>query len=226
MAVHSFPVFTTPVLIKGGEVATLSGKPQQPVAACMVESAVRESSRSPGQHLLCFSLPPHQRNLQLIIMHGYEEIQDREDTTSMCDGTLCLLVFREVWASEDSPCHSLLNHHLVVGKKGEKKREGRCPSALLHTGETATAGLRRRGHSSEAGGLLCSVFVVTVLTLENTDCVTVVSVWWDRGVTRRRLLAVRHLKERSPSVTEPPLRLFSVFIFFLCILFLHIGDKA
>lgn len=42
-AVHSFPVFTTPVLIKGREVATLPEKPQQPVA---VESAVRESSRS------------------------------------------------------------------------------------------------------------------------------------------------------------------------------------
>lgn len=74
MSVHSFPVFTTPVLIKGREVATLSGKPQQPVAACTMESAVQESSRSPGQHLLCFSLPPHQRNLQLIVMHGYEEI--------------------------------------------------------------------------------------------------------------------------------------------------------
>lgn len=83
-AVHSFPVFTTPVLIKGREVATLPEKPQQPVA---VESAVQESSRSPGQHLLCFSLPPHQRNLELILMHGYEEMQGREDT-AMCDGTL------------------------------------------------------------------------------------------------------------------------------------------
>lgn len=97
-AVHSFPDFTTPVLIKGREVATLPEKPQQPVA---VESAVRESSRSPGQHLLRFSLPPHQRNLQVILMHGYEEIQDREDT-AMCDGTLCLLVFGEKWASADS----------------------------------------------------------------------------------------------------------------------------
>lgn len=101
MAVHSFPVFTIPVLIKGREVATLSGKPQQPVAACKMESAVQESSRSPRQHFLCFSLPPHQRNLQLIIMHRYEEIWDRKDTTSMRDGTLCLLVFIEMWASED-----------------------------------------------------------------------------------------------------------------------------
>lgn len=98
MAVHSFPIFTTPVLIKGREVATFPEKPQQPVA---VESAVQESSRSPGQRLLCFSLPPHQRNLQLVLMHGYEEIQDREDT-AMCDGTLCLLVFGEKWASVDS----------------------------------------------------------------------------------------------------------------------------
>lgn len=73
-------------------------KPQQPVA---VESAVQESSRSPGQHLLCFSLPPHQRNLQLVLMHGYEVIQEREDT-AVCDGTLCLLVFGETWASVDS----------------------------------------------------------------------------------------------------------------------------
>lgn len=73
-----------------------------------------------------------------------------------------------------------------MGKKGEKKREGRCHSALLHTGETATAGLSLHGHSSEAGGLLCSVFVVTVLTLENTDCGTVVSVCWSRGVKRDR----------------------------------------
>lgn len=51
---------------------------------------------------------------------------------------------------------------------GNKKREGRCPSALLHTGETATAGLSFDGHSSEACGLPCSVFIVTVLTLENT----------------------------------------------------------
>lgn len=95
-----------------------------------------------------------------------------------------------------SPYHSLLN--LLVGKKGEKKREGRCPSALLHTGETAAAGLSLHGHSSEAGGLLCSVFVVTVLTLENTDCGTVVSMCWGRGVTRRHSLAVRPLKGRSP----------------------------
>lgn len=88
MAVYSFPIFTTPILIKGREVATLSGKPQQPVAACMVESTIQKSSRSPGQYLLCFSLPPHQRNLQLATMHGYEEIGDREDTTSICDGTL------------------------------------------------------------------------------------------------------------------------------------------
>lgn len=90
-AVHSFPVFTTPVLIKGREVATLPEKPQQPVA---VESAVQESSRSPGQHLLCFSLPPHQRNLELILMHGYEEMQGREDT-AMCDGTLSASWFLE-----------------------------------------------------------------------------------------------------------------------------------
>ncbi|KAI1238774.1 hypothetical protein IHE44_0011861 [Lamprotornis superbus] len=53
------------------------------------------------------------------------------------------------------------------GKQGEQKREGRCPSALLHTGETATAGLSLHGHSSETGGLPGFVFV-TVLTLENT----------------------------------------------------------
>jgi len=85
-----------------------------------------------------------------------------------------------------------------MGKKGEKKREGRCPSALLHTGETATAGLSLRGHGSEAVGLLCSVFVATVLTLENTDCGTVVTVCWGRGVTKQHSLAVRLLKGRSP----------------------------
>lgn len=54
------------------------------------------------------------------------------------------------------------------GEQGEQKREGRCLCALLHTGETATAGLSLHGHSSETGGLPCSVFIVTVLTLENT----------------------------------------------------------
>lgn len=54
---------------------------------------------------------------------------------------------------------------LLLGKKG-RRRDGRCPSALLHTGETAAAGLYLLGHSSEADGLLRSVFIATVLTLE------------------------------------------------------------
>lgn len=46
-------------------------------------------------------------------------MQDREDT-AMCDGTLCLLVFGEKWASVDSfPYLSLLN--LLVGNKGSRR---------------------------------------------------------------------------------------------------------
>lgn len=63
------------------------------------------------------------------------------------------------------PYLSLLN--LLVGNKGSR-REREDAHLLCYTGEAATAGLSLHGHSSEAGGLPCSVFIVTVLTLENT----------------------------------------------------------
>lgn len=83
----------------------------------------------------------------------------------MRDGTLPHSFQRDSGIRRLTPYHGLLSLY-CRGERGEKKRDGRCPSALLHTGETAAAGLRCLGHSSEADGLLRSVFIVTVLTLE------------------------------------------------------------